>query len=70
MRLDGQELYSLVTTTMRVWRTAERGEWTTKSKGNSADEMYSVQRVKWICEVLCSRPVLGLWARSTICIHD
>ena len=65
MRLHGQELYSLVTTTLRVWRTAERGEWTTKSKGNSAAEMCSVERVKWICEVLCSSPVLGLWARST-----
>jgi len=58
MGLDGQKLYSLVTTTLRMWRTAERGVWTTEGTGNSADEMYSVERVKWIREVLCSRPVL------------
>jgi len=41
MRLHGQDCQ-----TVRVWRTAERGEWTTKNKGNSAAEMYSVERVK------------------------
>jgi len=34
MSLDGQELESLVTTTLSVWRKAERGEWTTENKGN------------------------------------
>jgi len=39
-------LDSHVATTQRVWRTAERGEWTMESKGNSAEEMYSVERLK------------------------
>jgi hypothetical protein len=46
MRLDGQELDSLVTANQRVWHTAERGEWTTESKENSAEEMYIRERVK------------------------
>jgi hypothetical protein len=36
-----------------------------ESKGVSAEELHSVKGVKRICEVLCSRLVLGLWAQST-----
>jgi len=43
-----------------VWRTEEWGEWMTGSKGDSAEELYSVEQGKWICEALCSRPVWGL----------
>jgi hypothetical protein len=39
-----------------VWHIAERGEWTMESKGDSAEELHSVERGKQICEVLCSRP--------------
>ena len=46
MRLDGQEMDSLITMTQRVWHRAERGDWTIESKGNSAEEMYSVERLK------------------------
>jgi hypothetical protein len=60
MMLDGQELGSLVTANQRVWHTAERGEWTTDTKENSVEEMYIRERVKLICEVLCSRPGSGL----------
>ena len=37
-----------------------RGEW--------AERLHSVQQVKWICEVMCSRLVSGLWAWSTECM--
>ena len=40
MRLDGQEMDSLVTMNQRVWRTAERGDLTTDSEGNSDEELY------------------------------
>jgi hypothetical protein len=32
-----------------------------RDKGVSAEKLYSVEWVKWICEVLCSRLVSGLW---------
>ena len=38
-----------------------------ESKGDSAEELHSVGRLKRICEVLCSSPVSGLWVRSTGC---
>ena len=52
-----QEIVSLVTVIQSVGCIAERGEWMMESKG---EEMHSVQQVKQICEVLCSRPMSGL----------
>jgi len=46
MSLDGQELESLVTTTLSVWRKAERGEWTTENKGNRENAQ------RWASEVI------------------
>ena len=51
-----------------VWRIAERGEWMTESKGDSSEELQSVEWGKRICEVLRSRPVSGLWPRSAECM--
>ena len=51
-----------------VWRTEEKGEWMVRSKGDSAEELHSVERVKRICLVLCLRPVSGLWAWSMECV--
>jgi len=56
---------SLVTAIQSVWCTAEQGEWTTESKGDSAEELQSVKQGKQICEVMYSRLVLGPWAQST-----
>jgi len=35
---------------------------TVQSEGEFAVELHTVERVKWICEVLCSRLVSVLWA--------
>ena len=41
---------------------------TVENKGDSAEELHSVEWVKWICEIMCSRMVSGLWAQSTGCM--
>ena len=48
-----------------LWRIAEWGEWTMEGKGDSAEELQSVEWAKRVCEVLCLRSVSGLWAWST-----
>ena len=40
-----------------------------ESKGDSAEELQSVEWVKRICEVLCLRSLSGLWAQSTECMN-
>jgi hypothetical protein len=37
---------SLVTVIESVWYRAEQGEWMMESKRNSAEELYSIKRVK------------------------
>ena len=37
--IRSQEMDSLVTAIQSVWCTAERGEWMTESKGDSAEEL-------------------------------
>jgi len=50
-------LDSLVTAIQSVWLTAERGEWTMDSIGDSAEELHSVEQGKQIYEALFSRLV-------------
>jgi len=44
-------------------RRVDDAEWRGFSWG-----MHSVEWMKWICRVLCLRPVSGLWVQSTECI--
>jgi hypothetical protein len=38
---------------------------TVQSEGKLAEELHTVERVKRICEVLCSRPVSVLYQQTT-----
>jgi hypothetical protein len=47
----------LVMAIQSVWHIAERGEWTAESERDLTEKLHSVERVKRICAVPCSRPV-------------